>query len=65
MLNLLTVIWDVTPFILTIGDFGIRWYSLFFVEVATLCSSFISIPPDFVSKIAFSIVLLRIGIFIC
>ena len=31
MLNLLTVTWDVNPFILTIGDFGIRWYSLFFV----------------------------------
>ena len=31
MLNLLTVTWDVNPFILTIGDFSIRWYSLFFV----------------------------------
>ena len=31
MLNLLAVTWDVNPFIFTIGDFGIRWYSLFFV----------------------------------
>lgn len=31
MLNLLAVTWDVSPFIFTIGDFGIRWYSLFFV----------------------------------
>lgn len=31
MLNLLAVTWDVNPFIFTIGDFDIRWYSLFFV----------------------------------